>query len=147
MIVEEKPEADEPRGPVLRGMRQHEAHRPDDMRGGGEQDFALDQRLAHQAEFVIFEIAQAAMDELPRARRGALGEIVLLAHDDGKAATGRVARNSGAVHAAADDEDVDLIAHGFQLLSAPMRRLGKRRGRLVGPRRPQQGLRGPSPAR
>jgi hypothetical protein len=60
-------------------MRQHEAHRPDDVRRMRPQHFALDQRLAHQAEFVIFEIAQAAMDELGGGRGGAAGEIVHLA--------------------------------------------------------------------
>ena len=34
------------------------------------------------------------------------GEIVLLAQDDGEAAPGRVARDAGAVDAAADDQEV-----------------------------------------
>ena len=37
------------------------------MRRGVEQHLTLDQGLAHQAEFVIFEIAQAAMNELSGA--------------------------------------------------------------------------------
>ena len=42
-------------------MRQHEAHWFDDMRRLGQQDFALGQRFADQAEFVMFEIAQATV--------------------------------------------------------------------------------------
>ena len=72
-----------------------------------EQHLALDQRLAHQAKLVIFEIAQAAMDELARARRGAFGEIVLLAQQDGEAAAGGIAGDAGAVDAAADHGEVD----------------------------------------
>ena len=44
-------------------MRQHETHRPDDVRRVAPQHFALHQRFAYEPELVIFEIAQAAMDE------------------------------------------------------------------------------------
>jgi hypothetical protein len=37
------------------------------MRRRSKQDFALDQSLTHQAEFIIFEIAKAAMHELAGA--------------------------------------------------------------------------------
>ena len=105
MVVEEEAEADEPGRPLLRRVRQHEAHRPDDVRRRAQQHLALDQRLAHQPELVIFEIAQAAMDQLAAARRGALARdrpSRTAATDE--AAPGRVARDAGAVDAAADDE-------------------------------------------
>jgi hypothetical protein len=38
-------------------MRQHEGERADDMGGVAKQNLALDQRLADEAELVIFEIA------------------------------------------------------------------------------------------
>ena len=69
-----------------------------------QQHLALEQRLAHQPELVIFEIAQAAMDQLGGGRRGAAGEVVLLAQADRQAAPGRVARDAAAVDAAADDQ-------------------------------------------
>ena len=63
-------------------VRQHEAHRPDDVRRDPPQNLALDQRLANQPEFVIFEITQAAVNELGRPRRGAAGQIIHLAKID-----------------------------------------------------------------
>ena len=44
--------------------RQEEALRGDEMRRGLEQAGALVQRLAHEREFAVLEIAQAAMDQL-----------------------------------------------------------------------------------
>jgi hypothetical protein len=88
-------------------VRQDEAHRPDDVRCRREQHLALDQRLTHQAELVVLEIAQAAVDQLAAARAGTLAEIALLAQEHFQAAAGRVARDPGTVHAAADHQDVD----------------------------------------
>ena len=78
------------------------------MRRRAQQHFAFAQRLAHQAEFAVFEIAQAAMNELRRRRRGAGGEIVLLDQNDAEAAAGGVARDAGAVDAAADDGEIEV---------------------------------------
>ena len=108
MIVEEQSEPDEPGRALLGRVRQHEAHRPNDMRCGSQQNFALDQRFAHQAELVIFEIAQAAMDQFAGTRRRALGQIVLLAQDDRETAARSVPGDAGAVDAAANDEQIDL---------------------------------------
>ena len=88
-----------------------------------EQHLALDQRLAHQPELVVFEIAQAAMDQLARARRGALRQIVLLAEDHGEAAARGIARDAGAVDAAADDEKIDRTSDPVMASpSAPVER-------------------------
>ena len=72
-----------------------------------KQHLALDQRLANEAELVIFEIAQAAVDELARARRRSLRKIVLLEQQRRKTAARGVARDAGAVDAAADDDEVE----------------------------------------
>jgi hypothetical protein len=56
---------------------------------------ALLQRLAHQAELVELEVAQAAVDQLGAGRRGVRREVVLLAQQHAQAAAGRVARNAG----------------------------------------------------
>ena len=74
---------------------------------GREQDFALDQRFAHQPEFIVFEIAQAAMDELGRGRGGRAGEIALLGQQDLEPAPGGVARDAAAIDAAADDGKIE----------------------------------------
>ena len=50
--------------------------------------------LADQAEFVILEIAQTAMDELGAGGRSSAGKVLLLDHHDLEAATRRIARNA-----------------------------------------------------
>src|SRR5262249_23646643 len=71
-----------------------------------EQDFALPERAADQAKLVLFEVAQAAVDQLGRGRRGAAGEVTLLRQDHRKPAAGGVARQAAAIDAAADNRDV-----------------------------------------
>jgi hypothetical protein len=78
------------------------------MRRRAEQDLALDQRLADEAKLVIFEIAQAAVNELARAGRGSLREIVLLAEQHREAAPHGVACNAGSVDAATNDNQIEL---------------------------------------
>jgi len=78
------------------------------MRRSAQQYFAFAQRLAHQTEFAVFEITQAAMDEFRRCRRRARGEVVLLEQDDAKAAAGGIARDAGAVDAAADNGEIEV---------------------------------------
>ena len=87
-------------------MRQHELQRLDDVRREPEQHLALGQRLGDQAELVVLQIAQAAVDQLGAPRRGVRGEIVLLDQQHLEAAAGGVARDAGAVDAAADDGEV-----------------------------------------
>src|SRR5581483_720889 len=58
----------------------------------------------------VLEIAQAAVDQLGRGRRGRLREIALLHQQHLEAAARRVARDAGAVDAAADDEQV-VVGH------------------------------------
>ena len=67
-------------------------------------DFAFLQRLAHQAEVVVLEVAQAAVDQLRAGGRGVRGEVVLLAQHDREPATRSITRDARAVDTAADDE-------------------------------------------
>ena len=106
VVVEEEAGADHPGRPKRGVVRQHEGQRPGDVRREPEQHLALGQRLAHEAELVELEIAQAAMDELARGRGGRAREIVLLDEQHLEAAPGRIASDAGAVDAAADDEEV-----------------------------------------
>ena len=107
MVVEEQAEADQPGRSQRCLMRQHEGQRPDDVRGVAKQHLALDQRLADQAELVIFEIAQPAMDQLGAGRGGGAREIVLLDQQDAEAAARGIAGDPGTVDAAADDQQID----------------------------------------
>ncbi len=77
------------------------------MRRLGQQHLALLQRLAHQPELVVFQIAQAAMDQLGRLGGGGAGEIVHFAEPDLERPPRRVAGDACAVDAAADHEQVE----------------------------------------
>ena len=117
MIIEKQPQPDQPRRAQARMMGQHEAHGRDDVRRGPEQHFALAQRLAHKAEFVMLQIAQSSVNELGGGRGRAGGQIVHFRQNDRKPAPGRVARDAAAVNAAADDGDVmNFSAQGFSAL-------------------------------
>ncbi len=109
VIVHEQAKPDQPGGALVRAVGEDEAERPDDVGGRFEQGLALDQRFAHQAEFVMFEIAKTAVDQLGAGGRGVLGEIILLAEDHLEAAACGVARNAGAVDAASDHQQIDDV--------------------------------------
>ncbi len=106
VIVEEQAGADHPGRAQMRAVRQHEAHLLDDVRGLGQQHFALGQRFAHQTEFIMFEVAQATVDQLAAGRRGVAGQVVLFAKEHRKTATGSVRGNPHAVDTATNDGDV-----------------------------------------
>ena len=91
MVVDEQPQPQQPGRAQARRRRQHEAHRPDQVRRHAQHDLALDQRLAHQAEPAVLEIAQPAVDQLGRGRGGAGREIVLLDQQHPEPAAGGVA--------------------------------------------------------
>src|SRR6266480_993108 len=100
-------------------MRQHEAQRPDDVRCRAQQHFPLDQSFANEAELIIFQIPQAAVDELAGARTRSLRKVVLLAQHNAEAAAGGVAGNSDAVDTAADNEKIDEIGWHYALAAFP----------------------------
>ena len=128
-VVKEQPQSDQPGRPPathpghdegqdprgrriaveahIRRIGQHETHRPADMGHGAQQRLAFVQRLADQPEFEIFEIAQPAMKQLGRGRRGSLRQIALLGQHHRQPAPGGVAGNAAPVHPAADDEQID----------------------------------------
>ena len=92
-------------------MREHEAHRPDDVRGVAQEHRALAQGLAHESEVAMLQVSKPAVDQLGAGRRGVRGQIVLLAEQHVEAAPRRVPGDAGAVDAAADDEQVDRARH------------------------------------
>ena len=63
MVIHEQTGADHPRRTQVRTVRQTEAHRERQMRGHFQQDFALGQCFTDQTEFVMFKVAQAAVNQ------------------------------------------------------------------------------------
>ena len=64
VVIQEQADPDHPGRADGVLMRQHEAQRPDDVRRDANQALALLQRFAHEAEIIVFQVAQAAMDQL-----------------------------------------------------------------------------------
>ena len=67
-VVEEEAGADQPGGPLAAIVGHHEAQRVHDVGRAAQQDLALGQGLAYQAELVVFEVAQAAVHQLAGRR-------------------------------------------------------------------------------
>jgi len=81
------------------------------MRHHPQQHFALAERGAHQPQRAVFQIAQAAMDQLRRSGRRTGREIALLEQHDLQPASRRIARDAGAVDAAANNSEIE-VGHG-----------------------------------
>ena len=88
------------------------SQRPDDVGSDLPEDFALDQRFADQPELVIFEIAQAAMHQFRRPRRGAAGQVVHFTKENRVSPAGRIAGDAAAIDAAANDREVENLTQG-----------------------------------
>ena len=71
------------------------------------EDFALDQRLANQAELVIFEVAQAAMYELGRPGRRPARQVIHFTKENGVSTARRIARDAAAIDTPSDDREVE----------------------------------------
>jgi hypothetical protein len=124
MIVEEQADADQPCGTQVRHVRHDETQRPHDVGRRAQQGLALLERLAHEPELLVLEVAQPAVNQLGTGRRGVRGEIVLFAKQHGEPAPSRVTRDARAVDPAAHDEQIVpvLLSH---LLSLKMKRTTK----------------------
>ena len=79
MVIQKQPEPQQPGRAQALMVRQHKAQRPDDVRRDAPQHLALHQRLPHQPELVMLQIAQPAMDQLGGGRRGRAAQIGLVA--------------------------------------------------------------------
>ena len=113
LVVEQQAGADvgalpDPLGERVAGTAPGDEVRRDHV----QQQAALAQRLAHEAELQLLEVAQAAVDQLARARRRAGGEVARLDQRHRQTARGGVERAARPRHPAADDEHVErLLAH------------------------------------
>ena len=112
VIVQKQAQRAASRPAASPAVRQHETHGPHDVRSDAPEHLALDRGFAHQAEIEMLQIAQAAVDQLGRARGGAAGEIGHLAQEHRKAASCGIARNAATVDAAADDRQIVHAMHG-----------------------------------
>ena len=75
-----------------------------------QQSTPLRERLADEPEPELFEIAQAAVDQAGRPRRGPRGDVVLLHQDGAHPARGGVEQGAGPDDPAADDDDIPRLA-------------------------------------
>src|SRR5882757_4185956 len=88
-------------------VRQNETKRSDDVGRDLPEDFALDQRLAHQTKLVIFQIAQATMHELGRPGRRPTRQVIHFTKENRVTPARRIARDAAAIDAAANDSEVE----------------------------------------
>jgi hypothetical protein len=96
--------------------RKHERQRPDQMGRDPLEGAALAVGFHHQAELALLQVAKTAVNQSARPRAGSRPEIVLLHHDGAQSAHRRVARDSRAVDAAADHQEIGGLRR--QLLNA-----------------------------
>ena len=109
-VVERQPGRDVGPLPAAVGQRVEEGDRLDEVRGDAAQhELALLERLAHEVEVHLLEVAQAAVEELGRPGRRAGGEVALLDEGGRQATRGRVEGDAAARHAASDDEHVEVL--------------------------------------
>src|SRR5579863_6143281 len=112
MVVKEQAEPQQPGRAKAVMMRQHKAKRADNVGRDSPENLAFDQRLADQAELVIFEIAQAAMHEIRRPRRRPARQVIHFTEENRIAAPDRVTRDAAAVDAAPNDQEVENPVQG-----------------------------------
>src|SRR5260370_38441585 len=89
------------------------------MRRDLQQHAALTRGLEHEAEIVLLEIADAAVDEARGLRRRAAAEVALLDQRGAEAAQGGVPRDPRARDAAAQNQQVHRVRGHRLERSAP----------------------------
>jgi hypothetical protein len=118
---------------------QDEGQGLDEVGGEFEEGGAFAEGFANEAELKVFQITEAAVDQLGIAPAGAGGEVGFV--DEGGAAglsggagaEHEVAEDAGAIDAAADDEDIEEPgAEGGEALGAMVRRECARHGASPG---------------
>ena len=128
VVIQKQPQTDQPRGPApahpwhdpfqdpgngrfplephVLVIGQHEPHGPADMWHRAQQGFAFPQGFAHQPDLEILQIAQPAVKQLGRRRRGGRGQIVHLGQRHRQPAPGCVPGDAAPVDPATDDEQI-----------------------------------------
>jgi hypothetical protein len=106
VVVVEQAKPQQPHRPQTLVMWQDKTQRPYDVRRDTPQHFTLQQSLAHQTKFMVFEVAQPAMDQFGGCARRSGAQIAPFAQKHPPAAAGGVAGNATAVDASADDGEI-----------------------------------------
>jgi hypothetical protein len=86
--------------------RHRRLQRLDEVRGRLQQIVALGDRLVHEPELAVLEIADPAVDHVARGRRGARGEVVPFDEENVDALEREIAEGRDAIDPAADDDDL-----------------------------------------
>jgi hypothetical protein len=121
-VVHVQPDAHRAIGAAAVEGWDQQRQRADEVRRQVDQQLALQQRLANQAEVEVLQVAQAAVDELAGPAGGARGPVALLEQTDVETPAGGVERGTGAGDPAADDEDVEgLAGHAVERVAAVLR--------------------------
>src|SRR5205823_4961902 len=112
-VVEREPERDLPAlAPRALVDGNAELERRDEVRREAQQPLALLERLAHEPDLEVLEVAEPAVNE-PRGRAArATGEIVALDEEHREPRERGLARDRGAVDAPADHDHVERSARG-----------------------------------
>src|SRR5579872_5668770 len=101
----------------------------DQMRSEAKKCGALMQGFAHQMKLELFEVAQAAVNQLRILAAGAGREVMLLNQGDFCAAHGEIPGDAGSVDAATENEDVKgLAAEALDVLRTGIGGEGRRQG-------------------
>ena len=90
--------------------REDELLRLHEVRGEPPQASTLPTPLQHQPDVALLEVAESSVDQLRRPARGARGEVGVLDQRGPDPAHRRVARDTGAVDAASDHEEIERLA-------------------------------------
>ncbi len=71
---------------------------------------AFDERLTHQSDLTVFQVAQASVDDAGGPAGGAGGEVVLFDQQRTTAGPGAFSRDGDAVDSAADHDHLEAFA-------------------------------------
>ena len=96
-------------------MRYYERGGSDQMGCEPVQHAAFAQRLAHQGELPVLQVAEPAMNQFGAGTGGMRGQVVLLAQAHRPAAPGRIAGNGHSVDPTAHDQDIQHVIHRLPL--------------------------------
>ncbi|BCB80234.1 hypothetical protein Pflav_066440 [Phytohabitans flavus] len=103
-------------------QRHEDRHRPHQVRGeAGREQAPLGERLVHQVQLELLEVAQAAVDQLARPARRARRQVTGLDQRDAQPSGGGIQRGARAGDTATDDEDVEALGpQPVQVGGAPL---------------------------
>ena len=106
-VVEGQADPELPQGESVAAVGgEQELARLDQVTGDLVEASALAQGLVDEPDLALLEVADAAVDQSARARRCAKGQVTGVDDQDPQAAHGRVAGDTGARDAGADDQQV-----------------------------------------